>query len=337
MKIFSKLLFFIFLPPFIACSSEAIDDNKNTDEPSPIVKVLDIVNSEKIADTPSLNLNTHIVHKDNLFSVGEKSTYMFDFQAASWTLISTDNKTPNGGAGSINFIRNEKWYMFTVNGLYEFNFSNKEWKTIKSISNSTGLFSAEGFYIEADQAIYFTSPENSNTNIYKYNLITNELSTHKVNGSIGLYGGVTYNNSLIINNTYYNIRPSANTITISKFNEDFTSLTTINTFKGKQGIDFSQSTAIKYGNYIIFGLGGVPTVDNNNSIINDPSVLSFYYYDTVNEVFTEMPTPFYESCRLGSLITYKNEFYLIDGKTIKNKKNLLRNKIEKLEFDFVTP
>lgn len=39
--------------------------------------------------------------------------------------------------------------MFTVRGLYEFNFANKEWKTIESISHTTGLFSAEGFYIEA--------------------------------------------------------------------------------------------------------------------------------------------------------------------------------------------
>lgn len=76
MKPFSKLV-------FIACSSEAIDENKYTHKPGTIVKVLDLVNSEKIADTPSLKLNTHIIHKENLFPVGDKSIYTLEFQVFS--------------------------------------------------------------------------------------------------------------------------------------------------------------------------------------------------------------------------------------------------------------
>lgn len=344
MKAINKSIIVIISLFFISCSTE--DNDIEVAKENPIeesVDILDLVKWQKIADTPVPNFQAHIVHENKLFSLSIKDTYVFDFELAQWTLLATDSDSvfPNYGLGGlkVNFIRNEKWNMFTEKGLYEFDFQLNKWSVIKEFPQVNGLFSISGFYVEEDIAIYFLDKSNGNDTIYKYDLLTNELLSHSNYINTG-DRGETYNGSLKVENSYYYITPGSGTgrsneILISKFNEDFTTLVPVGNFVTEN--DMANSVAVQYGNYIIFGLGGTATLDSSTGIITDiRPTLKFYAYDTVNDVFTEMSSPFYESCWAANVIVHNNEYYLINGHTIKNQKVELRTKIEKIEFNFIT-
>lgn len=349
MKVVNKSIFFIITMFLLSCSSKddntdnITNDENQVDEPQvdePIVEskeVLNLINWETISDTPVEIFHSHIVHENKLFSLSYKDTYVFDFELATWNLIATgtNNVLPVNGFGipAINFIRNGKWNMFTERGLFEFDFELKNWSVIKGFPQVNGLFTTQGFYVEEDLAIYFVDNSNKNETIYKYDLETNELILHSEHDNEGS-NGITHNGSLLINNTYYHAKPYSNGFIISKFNEDFTDLSLINSITANSSL--SGSIAVPYGNYIIFGQGGAPTFGSDGMLESFNPTLKFYAYDTVNDVFTEMPSPFYESCRGAKVIVYNNEFYVINGFTIRNQKSEARNIIEKIEFDFVT-
>lgn len=344
MKLINLSVLLIIGMFLLSCSKEDNTNDSNSEVDTPIaerVEVLNLINWETIADTPVENFDSHIVHENKLFSFSDKDTYVFDFESANWTLLATDadNVIPNISYGTkVNFIRNGKWNMFTERGLYAFDFELNNWSVIKAFPQSNGLFAIAGFYVEEDMAIYFVDNSNGNDTIYKFDLETNELILHGEYDNMGDRGS-TYNGSLVVNNSYYHVKPdngtgSSNKILISKFNDDFTNLTPINELITENDLD--SSVAIKYGNYIIFGQGGVPSADTNGMITSDNATLKFYAYDVINDVFTEMPTPFYESCWGAEIVVQNNEFYLINGRTIKNQKGEARNKIEKIEFDFIT-
>lgn len=335
LSLIASLLIFICL---VACSKdskniddEPIDENQMKNEEEPI-ELLNLINWTKIADTPAQRFRAHIVHKDKLFSVSDKETYVFDFQTADWTLLGTDSDLPDlwNGGQTINFMRNGKWYMFNRRAFYEFDFDLKDWQVIDSFSQSNFL-STEGFYVEEDNALYIVDQVNNNDKIYKYDLLTNELMVH---GSFisENHRGWTFNSSLLIDNSHYYIRPYGHLndkgILISKFQEDFTNLVSLNIYEFEKEMD--DSVAMSFGEYIIVGLGGTSSAEY------DYTSKKFYAYNTTNNELTEMPTSFYESCFGADIVEYKNEFYLINGSTIKNQNIEFRNTIEKLEFDFIT-
>lgn len=341
MKVVYQSIFFIISMFLISCSSDESKNENNLEDENPTeepIKVLNLVNIEKIADTPVSIFRSHIVHNNKLFSVSYNDTYVFDFELATWTLLDTNTENVflnyRFGDPVVNFIRNGDWHMFTESGLFVFDFELSKWSVVKAFPQTNGLFSTAGFYIEEDMAVYFVDNSNGNDTIYKFDLLTNELLMHGeyVNE---YFSGNTYNGSLVLSNSYYHVKPRSQGIIISKFNEDFTDLSLINDFDTKTYL--INSIAISFENYIIFGLGGSATQDANGNITKDDSTLKFYAYDTVNDSFAEMPSQFYESCRGAEVVMYNNEFYLINGSTIKNQKSEYRNIIEKLEFDFITP
>lgn len=338
MKIINKSIFFIIIMFLMSCTTENDTNNSITNEENQIeepIQVLNFVNSQKIADTPVERFDSHIVHENKLFSLSDGDTYLFDFESANWTLLSTDNVLSDYefGVPVINFIRNGKWNMFTEKGLFEFDFVLLNWTVIKAFPQVNGLFTTAGFYIEDDNAIYFIDKSNRNDTIYKFDLLTNELLNHGEYVNEG-DRGTTYNSALALNNSYYHMKQSLNGFSIFRFSEDFTDLSFTREFASKN--DFSGSIAMSFENYIIFGLGGSIGVDTNGLVIDDDSTLEFYAYDTIKNVFSEMRTPFYESCKDANVVTYNNEFYLINGRTVKDEKSEARNIIEKIEFDFIT-
>jgi hypothetical protein len=324
-------------------NSDVNSEDENVEEP---VEVLNFINSQKIADTPVDFFDSQIVYENKLFSLRDKDTYVFDFELVTWTLLETnaENVFPTNGFNgeAINFIRNSKWNMFTERGLFEFDFELNNWAAIKVFPSLNGLFSTSGFYLEEDLAIYFIDHSNGNNTIYKFDLVTNELLNHGEYVNVG-NRGITNNGSLVINNSYYYLRPVVATgasvgrtdgILISKFNEDFTSLNTINQLKVDNFV--SDGVAMSYKDDIIFGLGGDLSIDTNGLVKDVSATFKFFTYNTINDSFTEMATPFYEYCGRADIIVYNDEFYLINGITIKNNKTEFRKKIEKLEFDFIT-
>ncbi|AIZ40957.1 hypothetical protein [Cellulophaga baltica] len=346
MSAVSKSIFLIISFIIISCSSEdsGSDRGDKIDE-NPIAEPIDVLNLvswHKIADTPVNEFNAHIVYQDKLYSLSERDTYVFDFILAEWTLLASDtaNILSNFSSGlKINFIRNGKWSMFTQRGLYEFDFELNSWSVIKQFPLANGLFSISGFYAEQDEAIYFLDKSNGNKTIYKFDLTTNELEEYSTYINTGNRGDC-YNGSLTLDNSNYYVTPSSGTgrsneIIISKFSEDFTSLISVNNLVTENDLD--SSVALQFDDYIIFGLGGIPTVDGaDGTVTYAKSTLKFYAYDTLSTVFTEMSTPFYESCWGADVVVYNNEYYLINGRTIKDEKTEFRNKIEKITFDFTT-
>tara|TARA_R110002074_G_scaffold59183_2_gene144275 strand:+ start:68062 stop:69120 length:1059 start_codon:yes stop_codon:yes gene_type:complete len=351
MKLINLSILFTIGMFLISCSKEDSNNDSNsgvanpdTEVDTPIVEqieVLNLIKWEIIAETPVEKFDAHIVHGNKLFSLSNQSTYEFDFESANWTLLATDteNVLPNiSYSTKVNFIRNGKWNMFTERGLFVFDFELNNWSVIKEFPQSNGIFATAGFYANEDNAIYFVDNSNGNDTIYKFDLVTNELLLHGEYVNVGDRGS-TYNGSLVVNNSFYHVKPANGTgtsdkISISKFNDNFTNLNSINELITENDLD--GSVAINYGNYIIFGLGGVPSSDANGMITSDSTTLKFYSYDVINNVFTEMPTPFYESCWGAEIVVFNNEFYLINGRTIKNQQGEARNKIEKIEFDFIT-
>ena len=336
LKIKVSLILIILL---CSCSKENSGKDINSEDETAVmeesVEILDFIGAEIIAETPVPDFNTHVVFGDKLYSISMEDTYAFDFDLAKWTLLTSDSETPSTDFDyGIDFMRNGKWNRFMKNGLYEFDFDLLDWTEIKKIPFLPyEIFSAEGFYVEEDDAIYFIDQVNSKDEIFKYDLISNELIIHSTFSEEGGWFPVS-KSSFKINDTYYVVSLSArNTMKISKFDENFTTFETLN--KQQIANSFDTGVAAQFENNIVFGLGGVPSADSDNIIDFDPSNLKFFLYDTDKNIFSEMPTPFYESCRAARLVTYNNEFYLINGATIKNSQSEIRNTIEKLEFGYI--
>ncbi len=334
MKLIKRSVWLVISLLSVACSSDSTDatPTEAIDEEVEI-EVLDLVNVQTIADTPIPDFDSFLVFRDKLYAVKAKDTYVFDFTLTTWSFLGTDTDMPNFLDSGFSFLRNGKWNLFTGGGLFEFDFDLEDWKVIDLFPQSNSLFYVNGFYLESEEALFFTDRANGNDTIYKYDLLTNELILYSTYNNEGYHGGIA-NNSFVVNGSHYLIElERSNLPSIYKFNDDFTELNSINNYSIENQLD--GGVAMNFENYIIFGLGGIPTSDGEN-ITRDPSTLKFYSYDVVNNIFAEMQSSLYESCRAANLVTYNNEFYLINGRTIKNQKSEARNSIEKIEFDFIT-
>ncbi|WP_234859494.1 hypothetical protein [Aquimarina aquimarini] len=338
MVLIKRVIWLIIVLFSVACSKDDTNEgpSQNENEEVEVLEdILDIVSIETIAETPIPKFDSYIVRGDEAFFVKGKDTYVFDFRSATWTFLGTDTDMPDYldlGQG-VSFIRNGKWNLLVDKGLFEFDFNLQDWQVIDLFPQVNGIFSVEGFYIEADNAVYYVDPSNGNEIIYKYDLLTNQTSSYSTRVNDGAYGTIS-NNAFIVNNSFYYLTLGDwNNMLVSKFNEDFTTLDIINDYETEYFLD--SSVAMLLDDNIIFGFGGVPSVDNNETVIYAPSTLKFYYYNITKNTFTEMPTPFYESCYGAMVVSYNNEYYLINGNTITNKKIEARNTIEKIKFDFV--
>lgn len=337
MKILLKTISLLTLLFFLSCSSE--DVNQPNSEPTgnetneQQKEVLDLIKVDTIATTPDLNFYSFLVHQDKLYAVKSGETQVFDFSTSKWSLLVNDTDLPSYYDTGISFIRNGKWNLLTSKGLFEYNFELKDWKVLSWYSGSKNIFYLQGLYIESQDMVYFIDQANGNDDIYKYDLKKNEYIVHSEFNNIGNYGEI-HNGAFTIDGIHYILKlDSYNKMGIYKFNEDFSELTLVNNYSTKKFLD--SSVALKYGDNIIFGLGGIPSVDNNDIITHDPSNLKFYSYNVKNNLFSEAPTQFYQPRRNAKLITYNNNFYLINGFTIKDKKSERMNLIEKIKFDFV--
>lgn len=330
---------------FSSCSKKSSIDEKPSEDDNVVLEeqleVLDFINVETISETPITKFNSHFLNNDKLYSISDDKTYMYDFIENTWTLLSTDSNTPSGNYFELglNFLRNGKWNRLISDGLFVFDFNSNDWNLIKAIPFLPyEIFTtSEGFYIQEEDAIYFVDTANSKEEIFKFDLSVNELTVHDTFLNDGGYFPLS-KSSHEINDSYYVVSvinenlAGPKTMKISKFTDDFSNLETLNKIKTEN--DLESGIALRYGDNLIFGLGGIPSSDSNE-IIYDPSTLKFFLYDVSKNSFSEMPTPFYESCRNAKLVTYNNEYYLIGGFTIKNNQSVLRNSIEKIEFGFV--
>lgn len=336
MKTLFKITYLFTLILFFSCSSEDVNqpDTDPIDETTEESKeVLDLVDIDTIATTPDSNFYSFIVHEDKLYTVKAGETQVFDFNTSKWTLIVNDADMPSYYDTGISFIRNGKWNLLTSKGLFEYNFELKDWKVLDRYSGSKSIFYLQGLYVESEDMVYFIDQANGNDNIYKYDLKQKEYiihSTFENNSS----NGEIQNGAFTIDGIHYILKlEDYNEIGIYKFNEDFSELKLVNNYRTEKFLD--SSIALQYGNYIIFGLGGIPSADNNDIITHDPSNLKFYAYNVKKDSFSEAPTQFYQSRRNAKLVTYNNNFYLINGFTIENKKSKKVNLIEQIEFNFV--
>lgn len=330
---FLLLTFLIF-----SCSSDTEDDGlilDETKEEKEVIEGIDFVGATLVDDTFGKSIGDCFVHGDKMYTTVEDETYMFDFATNSWSLIATDDDTPDPDYElGINFIRNDKWYRLVRKGLYTYDFEMANWDRVQVLTNTLGIFSKEGFYVEEDNAVYFVDQTNGKENIFVYDLLTNELNIHSTYSNDGGWYPIS-SNAFTKNNTNYIVSLSGwESMKISNFNEDFTTFETINSLETENFLD--DGVACQFGDYFIFGLGGVPTVDSEGNIISDPSTLNFYYYNVLTDTFGTMDTPFYESRRSAKLVTYNNEHYLVGGFTIKNGRSEISTKVEKLEFKIVT-
>ncbi len=339
MKLLARSVCLFVIIFLTACSSESANeatipvDDEVAEEETP-KEVLDLVNVQTIANTPIPGFDSFLVFGDKVYTVKAKDTYVFDFTLATWSFLGTDQDMPDFLNLGISFLRNGKWNLFTEGGLFEFDFDLEDWKAIDRFPQANGIFYTDGFYIAAEEAIYFIDRANGNDTIYKYDLQTNELISHSSYDNKGDYGGIS-NNTFTINGSNYLLKLEAYTQpAIYKFNDDFSELLFVNEYRTEDQLD--GGIAMQLGNYIIFGLGGIPSA-NGDVITSDPSTLKFYSYDVLNDVFAEMPSSFYESCRVANLVTYNNEFYVLNGFTIKDQRSEARNTFEKIEFEVVTP
>lgn len=338
MKIIVKgiLLFLTFIT--LSCSSEVDNDSMpiidNTPIEKEVIEGLDFVGATLVEDTLDKSFSACFVHEDKMYATAEDETYMFEFATNTWSLLATDVDTPDSDFElGINFIRNNKWHRLIRKGLFVYDFETANWERVKLLTNTLGIFSNEGFYVEEDDAVYFVDQTNGKENIFIYDLLSNELSIHSTYVNDGGWYPIS-TNAFTKNDTNYIVSLSGwKSMKISKFNDDFTTFETINNFGTENHLD--DSVACQYGDYFIFGLGGVPTGDGEGNIISDPSTLNFFYYNILNNTFGTMSTPFYESRRSAQLVTYNNEFYLVGGYTIKNGKSEITTKVEKLEFKIV--
>ncbi|WP_155941657.1 hypothetical protein [Maribacter sp. Hel_I_7] len=340
MKNIGKSVCFILAIISMACSSS--DDATVTapveaipEEIAP-VETLDFVNAEFVADMPVSQFNTSFVYDDKIYATVEDETYAFDIGSKTWSLLTTDTDTPKTTFDiGLNFIRDGKWYRLIRKGLFVFDFELNDWEVIKSFPLSDLIYSIQGYYVEAENAVYVLDQINRAEIIYKYDLLTNELMEHSTfDNNAGWYP--ISENAFIINDTRYVAHLNDwEDMEISKFNEDYTVFETINVLETENYLD--EGVACQFGDYIIFGLGGVPTGDANGNITRDPSTLNFHYYNTITDTFGTMNTPFYESCRDAQLVTYNNEYYLIGGLTITNNRTEFRSTIEKLQFEIIAP
>ncbi|WP_396634509.1 hypothetical protein [Maribacter sp. R86514] len=335
MKIIIKsiLLFFAFLT--FSCSSDVEEDTiiiDNIVEEKEVIEGVDFVSATLVEDTLGKSFSVCFVHEDKIYATAENETYMFDFATSSWSLLATDDDTPDFERG-INFIRNDKWYRLVRKGLYTYDFEMANWERIKLLTNTFGIFSNEGFYVEDDDAVYFVDQTNGKENIFIYDLLTNELGIHGTYTNDGGWYPIS-SNAFIYNNTNYLVSLNNwNSMKVSTFNDNFTTFETVNSLSVENQLD--GSVACQFGDYFIFGLGGVPTVDGEGNITHDPSNINFYYYNVLTDAFGTMSTPFYEKRRGSHLVTYNNEYYLVGGYTIKNERSEITSKVEKLEFKIV--
>ncbi|WP_127141997.1 hypothetical protein [Flagellimonas marinaquae] len=345
MTLFKNCSYYALVVLFIGCSSGDSNEILNPDaaeeetespieNPNPSNEgVLDLVSVQYVADTPKLAMDLHLVLGNSLYSIKGQDTYVFNFDTTVWTYLGSDPDLPNFIASGISFLRNGLWTIFTSRGLYEFDFSLQDWKAIDVFPLNENFY-ISAFYIEEQDAIYYVDPANGNRTIYKYLLDTNESIAQ---GGYGLNGNFSLvsPNTFVHNNGYYiTYVTDEEVFEVHKFSSDFTKLEMVNSYNVGHSLD--NGVAMLFEDYIIFGLGGVSNLNEDLSVTFLRSDRRFYFYDLVNDKFLDIPSYFYEGRMNASLVTYNNEFYLINGFTIENNQNEPKLSMEKLKFNHVT-
>lgn len=337
MKTLLKTISLLTLLFFLSCSSE--DVNQPNSEPTgdetneQQKEVLDLVKVDTIANTPESDFYSFITYQDKLYTVKGGETQVFDFSTSKWSLLVNDADLPSYYDTGISFIRNGKWNLLTSKGLFEYNFELKDWKVLSRYSGSKNIFYLQGLYIESQDMVYFIDQANGNDDIYKYDLKKNEYIVHGEFNNTGGHGEI-HNGAFTIDGVHYILKlDSFSKLGIYKFSDDFSKLTLINQHSTPEIL--AGSVSLQHKEQIIFGLGGSVSVDSNDIITSESSNLNFYSYDIKNNTFSEAPTKFYQPRYYAKLATYNNEFYLLNGRTIKDNKTEEVNLIEKIKFDLV--
>ncbi|RPH28277.1 MAG: hypothetical protein EHM93_18900 [Bacteroidales bacterium] len=303
---------------------------------------------EKISDTPFSNPSNCIIYNGKLFVTTRTGIYSFDFSSKSWSLINANariNYNGDSGAG-VSSIVNGKWQIFanlynagSIN-LFTYDFNQNILSTkileqnysheVKALFHNDSLF----VYDFSDYSIH-----KQKMYVYDFNKETYvKLSDN--NGVSPRFFNLYYLNDAKIGNDYYALIGESNP-NVYKFNKAKKVLEFVKNIKHRtyfkecfNGINF------KYGDFIIYGLGGVfGGVAGSDEYSTVGVNKTFAYYNPLTGESGEVYNKFYEK-RIGVLsFEFENDIYFIGGigmpaqNIITDNDLINRTCIEKLIFE----
>jgi len=327
---FKILLAFVMLSVF-SCSTDSIDNNLTNDTAvvTNATPELTLVNASSVSITPFFEPRASIVYKNMLYTVDDASTYVFDFSTQKWDKTVNQNVLDGPNVASlpseksnVSFLRKNMWHILSSKALYAYNFDTRKWTIEKEFTNNEIIENPIGMFSNGN--LYAFSKMDST--IYMYDFEANTFVEHSVLD-------LSSNEAQLVNSIYevngefyYTNLSDYRTISVYKFNADFTEVELINEQVDK---NLDKGSGFVYQDKIIFGLGG--NIEDTNLQLND----TFNYFDTATNEFKTVENRMYESRFISLPVEYNDAHYLLGGTFVESGVKTPRKSLDKLEFDFV--